>query len=138
MFNITKKASVCRVHLIFTTSSWRNSTNKFGPSPEDSLARIRVEIVQLRIDLEKARLERKNYEEQLAILRKLDDFPVKQVIRDSIVKLEQDRAKVEEETKLLSERLELRAKQAQFMLYAIQQFLVDTEIDKEEEKVRRL
>jgi len=119
------------------------------------LEQIQAEIEHLRKQLEQARIDKKNYEEELAFIKKLNTYSTRSELEQyvflfvitvallitcdyyrEIDKVNEEIARIDQESKRLTERIEQRSKQLQAIIASIKQFVADTDAITNEDKVK--
>jgi len=99
------------------------------------IERVKTEIAQLKIELDKEKQIRKNKEEYESLAKIINDYPTRSETEKEISELKRGLEALEDESSSLNTKIELRSKQFQLFLHAVQE--LQTELQEEQEAEER-
>lgn len=103
---------------------------------ENEVESVKKEIDNLKVELEKAKQDRKNHEEHVAFAKKVREFPSRAQSIEDIEKTRAEIEQLEDDKKSLDEKTQIRSKQLHLLLFSIQQLLTEIDLDKKDDEVR--
>jgi hypothetical protein len=103
---------------------------------ETDVQKVKEDIERLKVELEKARQDRKNHEEHVAFAKKVREFPSRAQSQEDIDKVRGEIEQLEADKASLDEKTLIRSKQLHLLFFSIQQLLTEIDLDKKDEEVR--
>jgi hypothetical protein len=96
-----------------------NNCNNLTAQYEDEIERIKAEIENLKLDLEKEKLEKENKEKFLALAKMISGHPGRKETEKAIEEVQKELNATEEESAKITSEFNLRSKQFQLVLHGL-------------------